>query len=144
MSAIRRSRVLAVSPQQLWRTVADPRTLPQWWPGVERVEGVKSHGFTQVLRSERGAVVRADYLRTQSVEPELLVWTQHIEGTPFASVFAARAVQITLAPTGVGAVKVTLSVEQTLRGAARFVPLNRGGVRRQLDAALEALEALGA
>lgn len=142
MSAITRSRVLRVAPQQLWRTVSDPKTLPQWWPGVERVEGVKSQGFTQVLRSERGAVVRADYLRTESVEPELVVWTQQLDGTPFASVFAARAVRITLAPAGAGDTQLTLTVEQTLRGAARYAPLNKGGVRRQLTAALDALTAL--
>lgn len=140
MSRIARSRVFAVAPQQLWRTVADPRSLPRWWPGIERVEGVGSHRFTQVLRSSRGAVVRADFLRTRTEEPALVVWTQQLEGTPFAPVFAAREVTIALAPTGDGGTKLTLSVDQQLRGAARFAPLNRGGVRRQLSAALDALE----
>lgn len=141
MTTITRSRVLAVAPSELWRTVSDPKVLPRWWPGVERVEGVSSHRFTQVLRSSRGAVVRADFLRTRTVEPQLVVWTQQLEGTPFASVFSSREVLIALAPAAGGRTTLTLTVRQGLRGAARFVPLNRGGVRRQLVAALDAVAA---
>lgn len=142
MASVKRSRVLQVAPAVAWRTVADPRTQPRWWPDVERVESVKPQRFTQVLRSSRGAVVRADFLRAESIEPQRVRWEQRLDGTPFSSVFAERAITITLEPVQQGGTEVTVAVSQRLRGAARFAPLNRGGVRRQLDAALDGLEEL--
>jgi uncharacterized protein YndB with AHSA1/START domain len=141
MAAIKRRRTFAASPTQVWRVVANPKSQTDWWPDVERVEAVSAHGFTQVLRSSRGTVVRADFLRASAVEPSHLVWTQQLEGTPFASVFRNRAIAIELRP-GEAGTEVVIAVDQTLCGAARLVPLNRGGVKRQLEAALAALEQL--
>ena len=46
---VRRSRVVAASPDEIWATVGDPYHLPRWWPRVERVELVRGDGFTQLL-----------------------------------------------------------------------------------------------
>ncbi|MEI2701967.1 MAG: SRPBCC family protein [Baekduia sp.] len=142
MARISRSGQITRPPAEVWRVIADPRTLPEWWPGIERVEGVTRQRFTQLLRSSRGAVVRADFDRSESNEPRSLRWDQRVEGTPFAAVFEQRAIVIELEPAGDGT-RVTLTVEQQLRGAARFSPqLNRGGVRRALNGALERLAAI--
>jgi hypothetical protein len=109
---------------------------------VERVEGVDRHSFTQVLRSSRDKLVRADFLRGERIESQLVSWNQQLEGTPFEHVFRERAVTVALEPAEDGTTRVQLTVDQVLRGAARYVPLNRGGIRRQLDEALAALAAL--
>jgi uncharacterized protein YndB with AHSA1/START domain len=143
MARIGRTRRIERPVGEIWKVVADPRTLPEWWPGVERVEGVSRHKFTEVLRSSRGATIRADFMRAAQDEPRMLRWDQRLEGTPFASVFDERSVVIELRADGAGATSVTVTVEQRLRGAARFSPqLNRGGVRRQLDSALGRLAAI--
>ena len=142
MARISRSRQIDRPPAEVWRVIADPRTLPEWWPGIERVEGVSRHRFTQVLRSSRGAVVRADFDRSASDEPRSLRWDQRVEGTPFASVFEQRAIVIELEPDRSGT-RIKITVEQQLRGAARFSPqLNRGGLRRTLNGALDRLAAI--
>lgn len=142
MARIERSRVIDRSQAELWRLVADPRTLPEWWPGVERVQGVGRHRFTMVMRSSRGVVVRADYARVETREPDGLRWEQQLDGTPFEAVFRDRAIVIALEQQDPGRTRVTLSVEQRLQGAARFSPqLNRRGVGRQLSEALDRLAA---
>ncbi len=143
MARITRERVIASAPAVVWRTVSDPATLPRWWPGVERVEGARGSAFSQVMRSSRGRPVRADFQWVRREQDARLRWRQSLAGTPFDEVFAARAVAIELAAAADGATRVSITVEQTLRGAARYVTaLNRRGVRRQLDAALEGLDAL--
>lgn len=140
MGTIARRAEIRAAPIVLWKTIADPRMLPAWWPGVERVEGVDRLGFTQVLRSSRGRLVRADYRRIARREPERIVWEQRLEGTPFAQVFAYRALSVTLDPAAGGGTLVEIAVEQRFHGAARYVrALNTRGVRRQLDQALAAL-----
>ena len=37
-----------------------------------------------MLRSDRGALVRADFRFGQRNKPRLVVWSQDLEGTPFA------------------------------------------------------------
>ena len=58
---VRRSRVVAASARRVWATVGDPYHLPRWWPRVERVELVQGDGFTQLLRTEKGRAIRADF-----------------------------------------------------------------------------------
>lgn len=143
MARITRERVIGAAPATVWRTVADPATLPRWWPGVERVEGARGSAFSQLMRSSRGRQVRADFQWVRREEDARLLWRQSLGGTPFNEVFAARAVAIELTATAGDATRVAITVEQTLRGAARYItPLNRRGVRRQLDSALGGLEAL--
>jgi len=142
---VRRQRIVVDAPGRVWQTVGDPRRLPAWWPRVERVEGVDRHHFTQVLRSQRGALVRADFRRGERVEGQCATWIQELEGTPFARVFRASEVAIALEPAGDGATRVILTVRQRLQGSARLgTLLVRRASRRQLDAALDALAALHA
>ena len=38
MPTVVRSRTVGAAPQMLWDVVSDPVRLPEWWPGVTRVE----------------------------------------------------------------------------------------------------------
>jgi uncharacterized protein YndB with AHSA1/START domain len=142
MPTARRSRTLAAAPEQVWETVADPHHLPRWWPRVERVEAVSGERFTEVLGTDRGRSVRADFRVIDSRAPERRAWEQELAGSPFERMFAAARTEVTLAPDGTGT-RVTLVVSQRLRGAARFGGwVVRRATGRVLDEALGALEAL--
>jgi uncharacterized protein YndB with AHSA1/START domain len=147
MPMTRRSATIAAPPPVVWQTVADPRQLPRWWPRVERVEGVDGRGFTQVLRSPKGAVVRADFRFGQKHKPRVVVWTQDLEGTPFARLLARAETTITLEPAGGAgqdaATRVQITLAQKLHGVSRFGGfVVRRAARRQLDEALGALAGL--
>ena len=142
MPTARRSRTVAAPPEQLWDVVSDPHHLPRWWPRVTRVEDVEAGSFTEVMRTERGKLVRADFQLVE-VDPgaRRLRWEQRLEGTPFARVLSAAETELTLEPAGQGT-NVSIELRQTLNGVlARF-----GGfmVRRAaiatVDEALEGLE----
>ncbi len=142
MPTARRSRTVAAPPEQLWDVVSDPHHLPRWWPRVTRVEDVEAGAFTEVMRTERGKLVRADFQLVE-VDPRArrLRWEQRLEGTPFARVLSAAETELTLEPAGQGT-NVSIELRQTLNGVlARF-----GGfmVRRAaiatVDEALEGLE----
>lgn len=93
------TRLLQVAPQALWELVCDPHHLPRWWPRVERVEGVAGAMFTEVLRSERGRLVRADFEVVERDDVAMrLIWAQQVAGTPFARVLAASEVEIAMQP----------------------------------------------
>lgn len=140
----RRARIAAV-PAVVWQTVADPHQLPRWWPRVERVEGVSGSGFTEVLRSDRGAQVRADFRIGQRNKPRSVAWEQELDGTPFAKLLRRSATVVTLEPDGADATRVEVRLEQRLQGVSRFGGfLVKRAARKQLDDALEALAALHA
>ena len=140
---VRRSRVVAAPPEELWATVGDPYHLPRWWPRVERVELVQGDGFTQLLRTDKGRAIRADFRVVQSRRPELRRWRQEVDGTPFEGILAWSETEIRLEPAGDGSTRVTLEQEQKLRGMARLGGLMvRRAARRALDGALEGLESL--
>ena len=145
MPVTRRSRSVAAPPAVVWQTVADPHQQPRWWPRVERVEAVDGRGFTQVLRSRKGAVVRADFRFGQRNKPRAIVWTQDLEGSPFAKLLAHAETQVTLEPDGDGATRVEVRLVQKLQGVSRFGGfMVRRAARRQLDDALDALAQLHA
>jgi uncharacterized protein YndB with AHSA1/START domain len=136
---VTRSRTVPATADALWAVVADPSALPRWWPRVERVEGVSADGWTTVLRSGRGRTVRADW-RLDGSTPYRRAWSQQVEGTPFERVLAERRVEARVEPAVGGAV-VTLELRQRGRRWARFGGfLLHGAARRELDAALDALE----
>jgi uncharacterized protein YndB with AHSA1/START domain len=136
----RRSRRLGAPVEEVWATVSDPYHLPRWWPRVARVESVEAGAFTQVLKTDKGKSVRADYHVTEFHEPEHCRWVQQVVGTPFEGLFAAAHTEIRLAPED-GATRVTIELGHKLRGMARLGAfMFRGPVRRQIDSALDGLE----
>jgi uncharacterized protein YndB with AHSA1/START domain len=138
----RRAATVSETPATVWQTVADPHQLPRWWPRVERVEGVSGSGFTQVLRSDRGALVRADFRVGQRNKPRVVTWEQDLEGTPFAKLLRRAVTTVTLEPAEAGT-RVEVRLEQRLQGISRFGGfMVKRAARKQLDGALEALTGL--
>ncbi len=157
MPTVRASRTLAASPSDVWAVVGDPHHLPRWWPRVERVEAVQDGEFTEVLRSDRGNVVRADFSLAEVQEGRRVVWAQQIEGTPFARVLDSAQTAIELEPVAAGGgthavdgapadgevhTEVSIELRQGLRGL--FPKMGAWLVRRAgartLEQALDGLE----
>ena len=143
MPTIKRSRVLEAPPEQVWRVVGDPHHLPRWWPKVRRVEGVTAERFTQVLRTEKGRDVRADFRVLEEEAPRLLRFEQEVEGTPFEGFLRESTTAIEAAPEAEGT-RVTIITRHKLRGLARVGggTMLRRATRKQLDEALDALAAV--
>jgi uncharacterized protein YndB with AHSA1/START domain len=139
---VRRETLVPAPPEEVWRLVSDPARLPQWWPGVTRVEEATPETWTTVLSSPKGKVVRADYTRLE-IEPERRVaWRQEVEESPFERILAAAATEIALVPDE-GGTRVTVALDQKPRGWARFAPLQfRSAGVRQVQGALDGLKAV--
>ncbi len=136
---IRRERHLNAAPAEVWRLVCNPARLPEWWPGVTRVEDATPDAWTVVLTSAKGRAVRADYTRTEAEAESRLVWRQELEETPFERILAESATEIVLHPDEQGT-RVELALRQRPRGWARFSPFQfRGAARRQVQGALDGL-----
>jgi carbon monoxide dehydrogenase subunit G len=142
MPTTRRSRTVSDVPERVWETVSDPYHLPRWWPRVERVEAVSADRFTQVLSTEGGRSVRADFRVVDSRAPQRRAWEQELGGSPFERIMKATRTEVDLAPDGAGT-RVTVVVRQDMRGTARLGGfMVRRATRRVLDEALSALEGL--
>ena len=142
MPTARRSRTVAAPPERVWEVVGDPHHLPRWWPKVTRVEAVTDDHFTEVLSTQDGRLLRADFRVVDSRAPERRAWEQELDGTPFERVFAAASTEVKLLPDGEGT-RVTVVVRQQVRGSARLGGfMVRRATGRVLDEALDALEAL--
>ena len=152
MPTARRSRTIAASVEELWEVIRDPHHLPRWWPRVTRVEDVEGDAFTEVMRTAKGKVVRADFQLVQADEgTRSLRWEQRVQGTPFARLLKSAETEVRLAPvaasaspvsTGGPATRVTIELRQTLTG---FFPRFGGFMVRRaaaatLDEALDGLE----
>jgi uncharacterized protein YndB with AHSA1/START domain len=149
MPTTRVSRTLAAAPEAVWRIVADPHHQPRWWPRVKRMEGVTEEQWTQVLATQRGGGVRADFRLVERVEGSRLRWIQELEGTPFERLLAEAETTVEVQPAGGGdggGTRVAIELRQRLHGWSRLVPfLFRGAAKRQLGEALDGLaQALGA
>ncbi|MGH2840253.1 MAG: SRPBCC family protein [Solirubrobacteraceae bacterium] len=142
MPTIRRMRTLAATPEEIWAIVADPHHMPRWWPRVKRVESVDEDGFTQVLTTNKGESVRADFRVLESAPPTVRRWAQELSGTPFERILTLSETEIRLERSG-ERTRVVVSRAQRLRGLARFgsFMVSRASAR-QLDDALSGLEAL--
>ncbi|HTR72650.1 MAG TPA: SRPBCC family protein [Solirubrobacteraceae bacterium] len=153
MPTARRTRTIAASPQEVWRTISDPHHLPRWWPRVGRVEDVRSEEFTELLQTKSGKYVRADFAIAEADQAAgRLRWEQRVEGSPFERILARAETTITLteAPGPDGpSTEVAIELDQTLKGGfPRFFttmpklgsPIVKRAAARTLDEALEGLD----
>jgi uncharacterized protein YndB with AHSA1/START domain len=139
---IRDETVVAATPEEVWGLVSNPARLPQWWPGVTRVEEASEDAWTTVLSSARGKALRVDYSRVETEPERRVVWRQEVEESPFERILASSTTEISLAEDADGT-RVSVSLEQRPRGWARFAPLQfRAAGRRQVQGAVEGLDAV--
>jgi uncharacterized protein YndB with AHSA1/START domain len=136
---VSRERTVAADPAEVWSVVSDPARLPQWWPGVTRVEEATPEAWTNVLTSPKGKTVRADYTRLEADDRRRLVWRHEVEGSPFERILARSTTEIVLAPAGEGT-RVEIAVSHQPRGWARLSPFQlRAAATRQVEGALQNL-----
>jgi uncharacterized protein YndB with AHSA1/START domain len=99
MPTARRTRTIAAPAEQVWEVVRDPHHLPRWWPRVTRVEGVEDGAFTEVMRTRKGKVVRADFSVMRCDEAaHSMTWSQRVQGTPFERVLESAETEVRLEP----------------------------------------------
>jgi uncharacterized protein YndB with AHSA1/START domain len=139
---LRQETVVTATPEEVWGLVSDPARLPQWWPGVTRVEEASADAWTTVLSSRKGKSLRIDYSRVEADPERRVVWRQEVEESPFERILASATTEIALAEDADGT-RVTVSLDQRPRGWARFAPLQfRAAGRRQVQGAVEGLDAV--
>jgi uncharacterized protein YndB with AHSA1/START domain len=111
------SRVIAAPVEDLWDLIGDPHHLPRWWPRVERVEDVHDGAFTEVMKTKKGKVVRADFQLLDADEAtRTLRWEQRVQGTPFEQVLESSLTEVRLQDDGgERATRVTIELRQQLR-----------------------------
>jgi uncharacterized protein YndB with AHSA1/START domain len=142
MPTARRSRMIAAPVEELWEVIGDPHHLPRWWPRVTRVEDVEGNAFTEVMRTAKGKVVRADFQLVESDErARSLKWEQRLAGTPFGRLLSSAETSVSLEDAG-EATSVTIELRQTLTG---FFPrfgsyMVRRAAAATIDEALDGLE----
>lgn len=127
----------------------DPHHLPRWWPRVSRVEAVEGGAFTEVLKTAKGKLVRADFTLVETDEVQRrLTWSQELEGSPFARLLASAETEVQLVSQGLStdmtshSTDVAIEMRQALTG---FFPRFGGLMVRRaaaatLDEALDGLE----
>jgi uncharacterized protein YndB with AHSA1/START domain len=134
---VTRARTVAAPRERVWDLVSDPFHLPRWWPSTARVEDATALAWTSVLKTPRGATVRADYTRTEYDPPRRIGWRQELEESPFERVFSSAATWVQLESEGDASTRVELRAEERLRGRYRLGGwLVRRAARRRLDEAL--------
>jgi uncharacterized protein YndB with AHSA1/START domain len=134
---VTRARTVSAPRERVWALVSDPFHLPRWWPSTARVEDATALAWTSVLKTPRGATVRADYTRTEYDPPQRIAWQQELEESPFERVFSSASTWVRLEPEGDEATRVELRAEERLRGRYRLGGwLVRRAARRRLDQAL--------
>lgn len=140
ISKVARQKTIAASQLRVWEVLEDPHHLARWWPGIQRVEGVRDDRWTDVFVTKRGRPVRADFHLLVSERPWRRCWEQELQGTPFERVLAESITDVTLASAGDGTL-LTIAQHQKLRGYSRTggLLLRRAGARK-LDEALEGLD----
>ncbi len=152
MPTARRSRTIAAPSQQLWELMRDPHHLPRWWPRVTRVEDVEADAFTEVMKTRKGKLVRADFSVVCDEAERTLTWVQRIEGTPFASVLESAETELRLESREETATEVTIELRQQMAASSarhnsflRLAPRFGGRLVRRaalatIDEALDGLE----
>jgi uncharacterized protein YndB with AHSA1/START domain len=138
-----RSATVPAPPEEVWATVADPHHLPRWWPRIQCVEGVEPERFTEVLATDKGRSVRADFRVVESQEPVVRRWEQEIAGSPFERLLRSAETEVRLEPAGAAGTRVTLTMRQRLRGAGVLgAVMVRRATAQRLDEALAGLARL--
>ena len=124
---------------------------------MTRVEDVEEDAFTEVMRTRKGKLVRADFDVRRDEAQRTITWIQRIDGTPFASVLRSAETELRLTPTSTGGTEVTIELRQQMAGgsdrrgpgrslavlgvAPRFgAPLVRRAAGATLEEALDGLE----
>ena len=140
-----RSRTIAAPAQELWDVISDPHHLPRWWPRVTRVEDVEEDAFTEVMKTRKGKLVRADFrVLARDDVAHSLTWDQLLEGSPFAGVLKSSETEVRLQAGSAQATEVTIELRQALNGVSRFGGyMVRRAARATLDEALNGLERIG-
>ena len=142
MPTVVRSATVGAAPQRLWDLVSDPERLPEWWPGVQRVEDASPTAWTTVLGTPRGKSVRADYTLVRAERPWRLVWRHEVEESPFERLLRESETELELEAAPQGTL-VRLTARLRMRGLSRFGGFQvRRATRRQLDGALGGLQTL--
>jgi uncharacterized protein YndB with AHSA1/START domain len=142
----RRSRVIAAPAQQLWELLRDPHHLPRWWPRVTRVEDVADDAFTEVMKTKKGKLVRADFdVVCAEQDAGALRWRQRLAGTPFARVLSSAETELRLVPAAHAAdtaTEVTIELRQTPAGLFPRLggPMLARAAAATLEQALDGLE----
>jgi len=142
MPTVTRRRIVAAPPESIWRLIANPERLVEWWPQVQRVEEASSSSWTTVLASPKGGrALRADYTLLESEHPRRLSWRHEVDESPFERVLTSSITEVELEPTGEGGTAVVLAERLGLRGFSRLGGLQvRRATRRRLEGALDGLE----
>jgi uncharacterized protein YndB with AHSA1/START domain len=138
-------RTIAAPAGELWDVISDPHHLPRWWPRVTRVEDVEEDAFTEVMKTRKGKLVRADFrVLARDEAARSLTWAQQIEGSPFARVLKSAETQVWLQVGSAQATEVRIELRQVLNGVSRFGGyMVRRAARATLDEALDGLERIG-
>jgi uncharacterized protein YndB with AHSA1/START domain len=142
MPTVARSRTVSAAPQRLWDVISDPHRLPEWWPGVKRVEDSADDGWTTVLGTPAGKSIRADYTLIDSEQPWRIAWRHEVEESPFERILSDSVTELELEAAAEGTI-VRLTTRLRMRGLSRFGGFQvTRATRRQLDGALEGLQNL--
>jgi carbon monoxide dehydrogenase subunit G len=141
VASARASVVVAAPRDNVWAVVGDPHRLPEWWPGVSRVEAVSERGFTAVMPTRSGRGMRLDF--RLATEPESAVtWELELPGTPFERVLTQWMTNVRLTQDGPGT-RVEIDERQELRGRLRLgALLQRRAARRRMREAAAGLREL--
>ena len=140
MARVSGTITLAAPQHDVWRQISDPFELPNWWPKVVRVESHSIDSFTEVLTTDKGRDVRADFKIIASDAPRHWSFVQELEETPFEAVLRSARTTVRLDDAGDEATTLSLTVERKLRGVGRFGgPMMRKASKTQLTHALERL-----
>ncbi len=135
-----RSRTIAAPAEELWDVISDPHHLPRWWPRVTRVEDVEEDAFTEVMKTRKGKLVRADFrVLARDDAARSLTWAQLLEGSPFARVLKSAETEVRLQAGSAQATEVSDRVAPSpqrslslrwLHGAPRGAGHARRGAQR--------------
>jgi carbon monoxide dehydrogenase subunit G len=140
MASVKGRIALAATPESVWSQVTDPRQLSRWWPKVVRVELDGPDAFTEVLTTDKGRDVRADFVIAEDDAPRRWRFVQELEETPFAAVLRESQTIIELQPLPNIGTELSITLERKARGLGRFGgPMMKRAAKRQLEEALDRL-----